>query len=371
VKVRISSPALVVGLLVMTMIAAGGCAFSVSASSANILPRSMSAAPSTTYITAAWSASPTAHNGATDYDVQLENGNTLVSARRTRATHTRFGNLTPGTQYRWRLAIGQDSWHLASRWSAFRIVTTKRSSSPIIPTPKPAPAPTSTSRSTSTSTSASCPAVPSGYTTLGSFNIISNVWNQSVESSAAQTLYACAPGSWYVTATMTGNAAGYSYSPVVSFPEVAQEIGKPLGSLATVTSRYASYGPQVPGTSWESAYDLWLNGDPSQGGHEVMMWTDNHGQYPSGSQVSNNVTIDGVRYQLWVQQGGDYETTLVQNANTDSGSVNILDVLKWLSANGYEATDPTLSSVNYGFEICKTNGQPMNFGVTGYGLTIS
>jgi len=168
---------------------------------------------------------------------------------------------------------------------------------------------------------------------------------------------------------MSGSAAGYSYSPVVSFPEVQRAIGKALGSLSSVTSRYASYGPQVSGTVWEAAYDLWLNGDPSQGGHEVMIWTDNHDQYPSGSEVSSNVVIAGVSYQLWVQQGGDDETTLVQNANTESGSVNILNVLKWLSARGYEAGNPTLSSVNYGFEICKTNGQPMNFGVTSYTVT--
>jgi zinc protease len=157
----------------------------------------------------------------------------------------------------------------------------------------------------------------------------------------------------------------------VSFPEAQHEIGQSLGSLRTVTSSYASYGPQVPGTVWESAYDLWLNGDFSQGGHEVMVWTDNHGQYPSGSEVSGNVIINGVSYQLWVQRGGDYETTLVQNANSDSGSVNILGVLRWLSANGYEASDPTLSQVDYGFEICKTNGQPANFGVTSYSLDAS
>jgi hypothetical protein len=170
---------------------------------------------------------------------------------------------------------------------------------------------------------------------------------------------------------MTGSAAGYSYAPVVSFPEAQHEIGKPLGSLGTVTSSYASYGPQLPGAIWESAYDLWLNGDPAQGGHEVMVWTDNHSQYPSGTQVSSDVVINGVSYQLWVQQGGDYETTLVQNSNSDSGSVNILGVLTWLSAHGYEASNPALSQVDYGFEICKTAGQPANFGVTSYSLTAS
>ena len=213
--------------------------------------------------------------------------------------------------------------------------------------------------------------MPSGYTTISGFNIINNVWNVSAEPSATQTLYACSPSSWYVTASMTGSAAGYSYSPVVSFPEVQHEIGKPLASLGTVTSSYASYGLQTPGAIWESAYDLWLNGDPSQGGHEVMIWTDNHSQYPSGSEVSGDVIIDGVSYQLWVQQGGDDETTLVQNANSDSGSVNILGVLNWLSAQGYEASNPTLSQVDYGFEVCKTNGQPANFGVTGYSLDAS
>lgn len=217
----------------------------------------------------------------------------------------------------------------------------------------------------------SCPTVPSGYTTISGFNIIGNLWNQSVEPSATQTVFACSPTNWYVSASMTGNAAGYSYSPVVSFPEVQREIGKPLSSLGTVTSSYASYGPQLTGAIWESAFDLWLNGDPSQGGHEVMVWTDNHGQYPSGSEVSGSVFINGVSYQLWVQQGGDYETTLVQNTNSDSGSIDILGVLKWLSANGYEASNPTLSQVDYGFEICKTNGQPMKFGVTSYALGTS
>jgi hypothetical protein len=46
-------------------------------------------------------------------------------------------------------------------------------------------------------------------------------------------------------------------------------------------------------------------------------------------------------------------------------------VLSWLAAQGYAASNPTLSQVDYGFEICTTDGQPAHFGVTSYSLSAS
>ena len=36
---------------------------------------------------------------------------------------------------------------------------------------------------------------------------------------------------------------------------------------------------------YEFAYDIWLNGIAGSGSTEVMIWTDNYKQVPSGSQL--------------------------------------------------------------------------------------
>ena len=48
-----------------------------------------------------------------------------------------------------------------------------------------------------------------------------------------------------------------------------------------------------PGTGiYDIAYDIWLNGVP--GNREIMIWTENHGQIPSGA-VAKGLSFSGQR----------------------------------------------------------------------------
>jgi hypothetical protein len=96
------------------------------AATANVLPSYMSATPYATSIATGWSASPTAHAGITAYHVQLAlaaSGVVVIDDRIT-GTSYRFTGLVPSTRYEWRLAVGQDRWHLASPWSSWRVIST-------------------------------------------------------------------------------------------------------------------------------------------------------------------------------------------------------------------------------------------------------
>jgi len=132
---RIAAAAAVTGLAVLT---GAGVA---RAATANTLPAHRSASATATTITATWSASSTAHAGITTYHVQLavaNSGAIAGDARTTGLTET-FTGLTPSTRYQWRIAAGQDPWHLASPWSAWSAnVWTQASAS--LPPPPPPPA---------------------------------------------------------------------------------------------------------------------------------------------------------------------------------------------------------------------------------------
>ena len=76
---------------------------------------------------------------------------------------------------------------------------------------------------------------------------------------------------------------------VSRFIDPAVKFEPAISSLQSVTSTFAETSP---GTGiYEDAYDIWLNGIADSGSTEVMIWTENHGQVPSGS-VQGTVTID-------------------------------------------------------------------------------
>jgi len=57
------------------------------------------------------------------------------------------------------------------------------------------------------------------------------------------------------------------------------------------------------------------------------------------------------------------------DTNQRSGTIDILEGLRWLQSKGYVAKNATISQVNFGWEICSTGGVAETFEVTDYSLT--
>jgi hypothetical protein len=250
-------------------------------------------------------------------------------------------------------------------------------------TPPPAPDPSpSSSTPTPTPTGSGAPCVTSaddgscgpydyaditgsdGYNT----QIVQDVWNAI--TGASQTLTAYSPGDWSVSADMPiSNTAVVSYPDVQQLYTTTDNTPDPLSSFTSITSTFAESGPgSGGGDDYEAAYDIWAGTGSNNGAQEIMIWVDNHGQTPAGSQVGT-ADIDGTSYSVW--NSGNNPVTLVLSSNETSGTINILAALDWLESNGYMPAGSGLNQIDFGWEICSTGGTAKTFSLTQYSISSS
>jgi hypothetical protein len=205
------------------------------------------------------------------------------------------------------------------------------------------------------------PSNPQDGITLGAFYVDSDTWN-AANYPVSQTMYVCDYDSWYVVANMD-NAGGDG--AVKTYPDVHEDFGAApaISSFSAISSSFAHAGPHVG--IYEFAYDMWLNGVASNGSTEVMIWTDNFNQVPSGS-VQETVTFDGQSYQVY--KSGSY-IAFVETTNVTSGTVNLLEFFNHVVAKGWIPSTSTLGAIDYGVELVSTNGTDATFAVNGFSLT--
>jgi hypothetical protein len=262
----------------------------------------------------------------------------------------------------------------ASR-SASPSVSPSGSSSPTAgqPTPSSSPAPSATSggpTSTPTAPGDSACTNPEfttsaqfGLWNLSPYFVANDMWNAN-GGSVSQTLSACSFSDWYVTATASGGGG------VLTYPDSHLDVPNTpkISSLSSVTSSFADANPNT-GT-YEDAYDIWLNGvaDPDAGSDELMIWTNNHGQTPGGSPMAT-VTIGGQSWTAWKGNGG--YMAFVANSNFTAGTLNLLGFFQWVISKGWVPAGSTLNQVDYGVEICSTNGAPATFGFSNFAVNVS
>jgi hypothetical protein len=193
--------------------------------------------------------------------------------------------------------------------------------------------------------------------TIGAYTIYNDEWGSGYGS---QTLWVNSATNWGVFSTQP------STSGVKAYANISETVGTALNSLTTATSTFNETNPS--GGNWESAYDIWLNGS----GIEVMIWTDVSGNVgPLGSAVGT-FTLDGNTWTLYSGNNGSNNTySFVRSANESSGTVNILDLLKYLENTEGYFSNPTLSTIQYGWEISGTNDTQENFTIDNYSATTS
>ena len=191
--------------------------------------------------------------------------------------------------------------------------------------------------------------------------VSNNMWNSSGYS-VTQTLHACSYSDWYVTATMNNDSGD---GAVKTYPNSQRDFDAQISSLSAVTSTFAETSPS--NGIYEDAYDIWLNGLATSGSTELMIWTQNNGQTPSGS-VQGTVTLDGRSWTVW--KSGSY-IAFVANSNFTAGTVNLLAFFQYVIGQGWIPADSTLSQVCYGAELVSTDNVPETFTFSNYSVSAS
>jgi hypothetical protein len=201
----------------------------------------------------------------------------------------------------------------------------------------------------------------------GDYIVHNNMWNVSGYD-VTETLAACSHRNWKVTAT-ADNARGDG--AVKTYPNVHRDFHdwstgqEPrLSSFSRIRSTWAARTPHVG--IYDAAYDIWLNGVPGE--HEVMIWTDNFHQVPSGSRFATR-EFGGHRWKVWATDDNGY-IAFVPTRRLTHGRLNIKKMLRWLVARGRLEADVTLGQICFGFEIVSTDGRPARFKVNDFSLTV-
>ena len=198
-----------------------------------------------------------------------------------------------------------------------------------------------------------------GWSTNG-YYVHNNMWNDSV-TLGPETLYACSYRNWYVVSNQFNEAGA-----VKTYPNVHKDYNDvPISSFNRITSTFAATSPHIG--IYNVAYDIWINGVASSGSTEVMIWTENFNQVPSGKKAAT-VSFGGQTYAVWKTSDNQY-IAFVPSSIMTSGNLDLLAMFKWLMAKGWLDPNSTLGQIDYGVEIVSTNGKPATFIFTDFSIT--
>lgn len=197
----------------------------------------------------------------------------------------------------------------------------------------------------------------------GGYYVHNNMWNSS-SYAVTETLRACSHDNWYVVAR-ADDAAGDG--AVKTYPNVHKDFDHVrISSLPALTSRFAASSPHLG--IYNVAYDIWLNGVAEAGCTELMVWTENYKQTPGGRKVAT-ATLGGRTYDVWRASWDWQYVAFVPTSAVTSGSVDLLEILRWMTAQGWITTSATLDQVCFGVEIVSTGGRDATFTFTDFSIS--
>ncbi len=171
---------------------------------------------------------------------------------------------------------------------------------------------------------------------------------------------------------VTGNLKAQQY--IASYPHASKDIGRPVNDVAnSVKPLMAALDATIPDSvDFDFAFDLWANGTA----YEVMIWNNWNGVNPIAEHYDEvgaiptlaNINIDGTIYNVYTGKGGSGGSCisfLPTAGKRSTATLNLSEFLKWISAlslNGQKYwNNPTLTSVQLGWEIVDTRGVSKTF----------
>jgi hypothetical protein len=202
-----------------------------------------------------------------------------------------------------------------------------------------------------------------GYNTM----VLNDMWNPP-GAGHPQTIYVNNPGDWRAVSDMpAGNTAVLSYPDVQQVFTQTDNAPAPLSTFKSITSDFAE---SMPGNGDnEAAYDIWMGTSAKTDHHqEIMIWVDNHRTNPPPGSVVGKPVFGGATYTVWNDKGTIY---MLRDGNETSGTVDVLAMLNWLVSKGLSPAESGLNQVDFGWEICSTDGKPETFLMTDYHLKVA
>jgi len=240
--------------------------------------------------------------------------------------------------------------------------TTPPATTPPTTKPPTTPPPTTPPPTTPTSTGGSTCTNPSWTTStdnqgegrdFGPYYVHNNMWNNN---NGTYTMSVCNYNSWYedVTQPLPGDKG------VQAYPNVHKD----YSNVPLSTIKSATFGATTPancsGCIYDVAFDVWI-GDGLN--NELMIWTDNKGQVPSGDKVGT-VTFGGFTYDVWHQNG---YTAYVSQVTQKSGTMPLASFFNDMANRGWTPKQTTWQ-VDYGVEVVSTGGTKQRFNFNDFSI---
>ncbi|HET8665833.1 MAG TPA: hypothetical protein VFM08_16065 [Nocardioides sp.] len=206
---------------------------------------------------------------------------------------------------------------------------------------------------------------------LGRYYADSDMWN-AAGYDVSQTMRVCSPGNWSVRVKADNKA---NDGAVKTYPNVHRDYHdwgnghEPrLSAFRSISSKFASRSPGVG--IYNGAYDIWINGVADSGSTELMIWTDNHRQVPSGRVVERGLKFSHRTWKLWAADNNHY-LAFVANKRLGHGKISLKKRFAYLTKHGYLPQGSTLGQVCFGYEIVSTKGTFHKFKIDRFSVTSS
>jgi Glycosyl hydrolase family 12 len=204
---------------------------------------------------------------------------------------------------------------------------------------------------------------------FGKYYADSDMWNAS-NYSVSQHMRVCAPGNWSVVATANNDSGD---GAVKTYPNVHRDYHNwttghepKLSALRTLRTSFASRSPHVG--IYDGAYDIWMNGVADSNSTEVMIWTDNFHQFPSGSVVKRGLHFSHRTWKVYATGDHSY-IAYVPNKPLPHGTIALKQRLGYLEIHGYLPKGSTVGQVGFGYEIVSTGGSAQRFKIDRFSVT--
>lgn len=210
-----------------------------------------------------------------------------------------------------------------------------------------------------------------GGQSIGRYYADNNMWNAGGYD-VSQTMRVCSPGNWSVTARADNRRGD---GAVKTYPNVHRDYHNwgnghepKLSSFSSIKSTFASRSPHVG--IYNGAYDIWINGVADNNSTELMIWTDNYRQRPSGRVVKKGIQFSHRTWKLWSADNNHY-LAFVPNKPIGHGTIALKKRFSYLVSHGYLPKGSTLGQVDFGYEIVSTNGARHKFKIDRFRVTSS
>jgi hypothetical protein len=205
----------------------------------------------------------------------------------------------------------------------------------------------------------------------GNYYVTNDTWNASRYSGLSQALYVCDYNNWYAIATLNNDTSDGAVKTSPNVQETWYPTPTRLSSWRSITSHYSDVPPGAGPSygTWEFEYDIWLNGLADINSTEIMIWTFDNGQAPSGSLIGS-FADGGHTYSVYRSPPPYQYISFVDRNGKLSGDVNLQDFFRYVILKGWMPSSSTLYQICNGVELVSTNSKSEKFDINNFSINM-